>query len=195
MLIELLSKKCYCIVKYNCNILYSFTWKIIWNFSFLLKCHFLLCVGSAEYTPNYATTSWKRQAPRTGKEMQQKPTKGERAASFFQFPAAITPRVAAVRCPSCTPFSTRPTPQPQNFPGHWRFSRTKAASSFSFFSGRGCCLRSRFSLDLSHSPNGKINLSPCTVLHSQCLWAAENRYVRFLFAPTVRQSGICPLGW
>lgn len=105
MLIELLSKKCYCIVSY------SFTWKIIWNFSFLLKCHFLLCVGSAEYTPNYATTSWKRQAPRTGKEMQQKPTKGERAASFFQFPAAITPRVAAVRCPSCTPFSTRPTPR------------------------------------------------------------------------------------
>jgi len=33
-----------------------------------------------------------------------------------------------------------------------------------FFSGRGCCLRSRFSLDLSHSPNGKINLSPCTIL-------------------------------
>lgn len=88
--------------------MYSFTWKIIWNFSFLLKCNFLLCVGSAEYTPNYATTSWKRQAPRTGKEMQQKPTKGERAVSFFQFPAAITPRVAAVRCPSCTQFSVFP---------------------------------------------------------------------------------------
>jgi len=136
--------------------------------------------------------------------MQQKPPKGERAATFFNFLLPL--REASQLCGVVPLAHSFPPPPPplRIFLAIDVFSARRLCLLcfflfIWFFSGRGCCLRSRFSLDLSHSPNGKINLSPCTILvlvlvlpvslgRGKPVWALS-------FCSHCGPSGEMPRGW